>query len=345
MSLYFQRERRNLEQSVESNGIVLFDIAIQSSETIPEPDPDDPNPAPPIPEPDFEYHPDGTIDLLRASSFIATWNMTAASGMATDGQVFQLKKRDYTAEALDPMAGEIWIPIGSSTAAFKVSPSIGLTTILVSEREILDYGKATIALFNMSDASIKLSKHPHTKAGILLFGIGPIDKDVTNLYQYVNDLYEFIIFSDVHVYNCYSTPFYYRSSGTGPNPNPGQLIPLSGSPDDNHYQIGIIWSGYTYNFWMISPHNTRSISFANNTTYYLLRAQDFEPLTWYQGQATFGTIWVEQSNNNYNAFPVMLDNTGIYFKPGSVSSVTNIKFTQTLVLSPPDSPLPSPDSQ
>jgi len=342
MSIYFQRERKNLEQSIDADGIVLFDVAIQSSETTPlAEDPLDP----PLPsEADFDYHQDGTIDIFRASTYIVGWNLSSVSGMSTDGQVFQLKRRDYEAEELDPLAGEVWTAIGSGTSAFKMSASSGMSTLLISEQEIHDHGKATIALFNISDAPIKLSKHPHAKAGILMFGIGPIDSDITDIYRYVQELYEFISYSDVYIYTTKMSPFH---SGVGPAG--GTQVPLSSSPShQGSYQVGVIWSGYTYNFWLISPDpNTRSISLPANVKTYLLQTSDFEPLGWYQGQTTFGTMWCLGSNGNYTPLPVMFDHDGIYVTPtnNSFSSLANVKFTQTLILTPPNSspiPLPSP---
>jgi len=341
MSIYFQRERRDLEDVIEVDGKVLFDVPIQSSESLPVDDPDNPSPSPLIPDPDFQYHPDGSIDLFRASTFIAGWNFSGLTGMSTDGQVFQLKKRDYEAEALDPQAGEIWEVVGNSTNAFKVSAFSGMTILLVSEHEILDYGKATVALFNESDAPVILSRHPHTKAGILLFGIGPVDSDITNLYRYVRELYEFISYSDIYIYNAYSYPFYYPTSGTGNNPSPATIIPLNQSPHTRHYQIGVIWSGFTYNFWLIAPTNHAGFTIPNNQDIFFLRAQDFEPLQWYQGQTTYGTLWID--DGSYTAFPIKLDNRGIYINLSKqMPGVMNMKFTQTLILTPPDSSLSAP---
>lgn len=339
MSIYFQRERRNTELTIPTNEMVSFDIPIASSQTIPQPD--NPNDPLPLPEADFFYHSNGSIDLFRASTFIAGWNIASVAGMSTDGQAFQLKKRDYEAEASDPLAGEIWIPIANGTSAFKISSSSGFAIILVSEAEILAYNKATIALFNVSNDTVKLSRHSQTKAGILLFGIGPVDADIINLYQFVNELFEFISYSDVHVFNANYYPFYLPQSGTGNNPNPSELIPLTPgySPSDRHYQIGVIWSGYTYNFWFISPNNSRTLVIESGKQI-LLSANDFEPLSWYQGQTTYGTAWIN-SNGSYKLIPIMFDSTGIYTNIGNrETQVSNIKFTQTLILTPPNPPIP-----
>ena len=344
MSVYFQRERRNLEQVIDAEGIVLFDTPIASSESRPTPaDPDDPLP---MPIPDFEYQLDGTIDIFRESVYMVCWNTASVAGMSTDGQVFQLKKRDYEAETLDPLAGEIWTELGSGSAAFKASASVGFTTFRVSEQELIDFDKATVALFNTSNDAIKLSRHPHSKSGIIIFGVGAIDTDISRLYRYINELYEFITYSDIHIFNCYSNPFYLN----GPNPNPSKQIPLDHSPDTNHFQMGVIWSGYTYNFWLISPENgttnPRLLSFSQNVVYRLLRSEDFDPLTWYQGQATFGTVWCDSGNSTtstFTAIPVMIDHSGLYIKPTtSMNNIRNMKFTQTLILTPPDPNPPTP---
>ena len=346
MSIYFQRARKDLETPIGVGEKVLFDTHIHNSESL-----DDSSPLIPTPtEPDFHYLSDGQIDIFRPSTYIVVWDISVLTGHATDGQTFELRKRDYAAEVLDPLGGEVWVPIASSSAAYKVSPSQGNSILLVTVDEIASFGKGTVALFNTSNATVKLTIHPHTKAGLVIFGIGPVDTDISNLYTYVQDLYSFISFSDVHIYRAYAHPFYYRTSGTEPNPNPAQLIPLSDSPDPNfHYQIGVIWSGYTYNFWLISSDPARSAKFTlqGKTTYYLLRAEDFvtadgqHPLTWYQGQVTFGTLWID--DGTYISIPVMLDNSGIYINPLSqIPNIVNAKFTQTLILSPPTSPMPAP---
>lgn len=340
MSLYFQRERHAIIDPIPASGKILFDRAIKSSESMPEIDPEDPTPQ--IPEPDFQYHPDGTIDIFRASTYIAFWHLATATGLSTDGQVFELRKRDYEAEGLSGGGEEIWIPISSSSGHFKIASSVTQSVLLVTTEEIVTYEKATVALFNCASHSVILNTHPHIKAGILLYGIGPVDSDITNLYRFVNDLYNFISYSDVHIYTCRDAPFF-QSSRPGV---PGGYVGLTNTPDDYQYQIGIIWSGFTYNFWLIAPNNPRNDTL-NQSRMYLLRADDFvldngdKPLTWYQGQVTFGTLWV--SRGGYTSIPVMLDNTGIYFDyTSTTTNITNMKFTQTLILSPPEPTLPAP---
>ena len=345
MSIYFQTERKNTHPPVGSQQIVTFDVPIHLSESL------DTSVTPATTSPDFLYHADGTIDIYRASTFVVVWNIATTTGHSTDGQSFELRKRDYTAEALNPLGGEVWVPVSSGTAAYKLSPAQGNTILLVTATEIITHGKATVALVNATNAALKLNIHPHTKAGLVIFGIGPVDTDITDLYNYVQDLYSFISYSDVHIYRAYDVPFYYRAgASTTPNPNPAVIIPLSDSPDTNfHYQIGVIWSGYTYNFWLISsePARTSNFTLSSGRTYYLLRAEDFvtvngdKPLTWYQGQATFGTLWID--SGNYVAMPVILDNTGIYVEMhNNITNIVNAKFTQTLILTPPVSPLPTP---
>lgn len=337
MSIYFQRERKHESQLVEAGEKVLFDVSIRSSETIPGVEE---NQAPLPPEPDFEYHADGTVDLFRASTFIVTWSVATSTGLATDGQTFQLRKRDYEAEVSAVSAEEIWVPVGDGHGTFKTHSNTAMTIVLVSEAEIKHFEKATIALFNVADDDVVLTHHNHSKAGIVIFGIGPVDSDISDLYTFVQELYSFISYSDVHVYNCSNSPFFDSShAGAGA----GVLVPLSNSPDTYHYQVGVIWSGYTYNFWLISPNHPnpaspRTISFPSGNKTYLLRSSNFEPLGWYQGQATFGTMWCLGSNGNYTPLPVMFDTTGIYVEPtnNSFSSLSNVKFTQTLILTPPE---------
>ena len=340
MSLYFQRQRQNLENTIPTNQKVQFDLPIKSSTTFQSEAPGETTLG--NAEPDFQYQADGTIDLLRASTFIVTWNIATMTGLSKDGQIFELRKRDYEAEQLAGDGVEQWTPISSSAPHFKLSSSSAQTLLLITAEEITKWEKGTIALFNASSETAILTQHLHQKANILIYGIGPVDSDIANLYQYVNDLYEFISYSDVHVYTCRDTPFYLP----GRPGTPGGKMDLNQSPDDYQYQIGVIWSGYTYNFWLMAPNNPRSDTLSQGRIY-LLRADDFvldngdKPLTWYQGQVTFGTLWVARSG--YTPIPVMLDNTGIYFDyTSTTTNVTNMKFTQTLILTPPEAPLPTP---
>ena len=339
MSLYFQRERKNLDAPIPANGKVLFDFDVQSSTSMPESDPE--NPFPSSPEPDFLYHEDGSIDLFQASTYIVAWNLSAVTGLAGDGHAFELRKRDYEAESLIGNGEAIWVPVSSGASHFKIAPLSAQTLLLVTAEEIVTHEKATIALFNSSSQTAILNKKPHNKAGLLLFGIGPVDTDIANLYRYVNELYDFISYSDVHIYTCYDPPFY-QSGRPG---TPGGSAGLTNTPDAYQYQIGVIWSGYTYNFWLIAPDNPRSDTLSQGRIY-LLRADDFvldsgeKPLTWYQGQVTFGTLWV--ARGGYTSIPVMLDHTGIYFDyTSTTTNVTNMKFTQTLILTPPEPFSPS----
>ena len=351
MAMYFQRSRLAVQDTVGVNQTVSFDIPMHSSQTLPYVE-DLGTPA--VPEDDFAYENDGSIHIFKGSTYIVAWNIAALTGMATDGQVFELRKRDYAAEAASPSPDvPIWVPVTVGTAAYNLSASQGNGVLLVSEQEIRTHGRATVALFNAANAPIKLSHHPQQKAGIVIFGIGPVDSDITNLYGYVHDLYDFIQYSDVFVFNASSTPFY---STAIPNPtdpgNPygmGAHVPLTLSPHTSNYQVGVIWSGYTYNFWLISPSNSRSISVSGGV-HMILDAEHFiddlgrKPLKSYQGQTTFGSIWMLESGS-YKLYPVMLDNTGIYINIGSTTNnITNAKFTQTLILIPPpaENPMPAP---
>lgn len=348
MSTFFQRSRRYIESVVGVGEKLRFDVPLNHSESLPHPE-NLSNPG--TPEPDFDYHDDGRIDLYRASTYIVAWQVATLTGHATTGQCFELRKRDY--DVADENAPGAWVAVGEAAAAQLVSPSHGNTLLLVGMEEISTYGKATVALFNTADAPVKLSHHPHSKAGILLFGIGPVDSDITNLYTYVQDLYAFIEYSDVYIYRANQYPFYYPTSGTADNPSPGTLITLNpgdpnSSPEPRHFQIGVIWSGYTYNFWLISPAPPRGggFSLANNRDYLLLAATDFVigtdssgnpicPLTWYQGQETYGSMWLDLGNG-YDIIPIILDSTGIRLRTGrQINGVMNAKFTQTLILSPP----------
>jgi len=102
---------------------------------------------------------------------------------------------------------------------------------------------------------------------------------------------------------------------------------------------GVIHSGFTYNFWGIG-YLDHVQTLTNGATYYLVRASQYEPLSFYQGTATLGTLWIDIPGSAIQTMPIRFDNTGIYFIP--TTQLTNLpigttfKFTQALILVDPE---------
>ena len=101
---------------------------------------------------------------------------------------------------------------------------------------------------------------------------------------------------------------------------------------------GVIYSGYTYNFWGIGMLDHQQ-TLINGTTYYLITASQFLPLTYYSGEATLGTLWIEPPGGAIQTMPIRFDATGIYFRPSTqltnLPIGTTFKFTQALILVAP----------
>jgi hypothetical protein len=79
----------------------------------------------------------------------------------------------------------------------------------------------------------------------------------------------------------------------------------------------------------------------NGQTYYIALASQFPELSFYQGDTTIGTMWVETPGGIVYTLPLRFDATGIYFRPDT--QITNLpigttfKFTQALILVDPSS--------
>jgi len=99
--------------------------------------------------------------------------------------------------------------------------------------------------------------------------------------------------------------------------------------------VGIIYSGYTYNFWGIGRLDHVQ-TLTNGSTYYLITSSQFLPLTYYGGEPTLGTLWIEPPGAAIITMPIRFDATGIYFIPPSQMTNlpigTTFKFTQALIL-------------
>jgi len=116
----------------------------------------------------------------------------------------------------------------------------------------------------------------------------------------------------------------------------------SPTPSLSGLGAGVIHSGYTYNFWGIGTLDHQQ-TLTNGTTYYLIYSSQYEPLTFYQGESTIGTLCIETPGTPARTYtmPIRFDATGIYFRPSeqltNLPVGTTFKFTQALILVTPDS--------
>jgi len=104
---------------------------------------------------------------------------------------------------------------------------------------------------------------------------------------------------------------------------------------------GVISTGFTHNFWGIGNLD-HSQTLTNGTTYYLIYGSQYEPLTYYVGESTLGTLWIETPGTPARIYtmPIRFDATGIYFRPSeqltNLPVGTSFKFTQALILVGPE---------
>jgi len=312
MAYYFQRER-NLEDVISNGSIVKFNTPITVSESDIEPSTDD-----------FNYNDDGTIDILRPGVYIIFWFVAQMTGLATDGEAFGLKKFNYDEQILE------WVPLAGAVSHVKISSTFGFGTVDVTDAEIETFEKVTVALFNVSNNDAKLTSHAHAKSGILITGqddltlkkrIEELESRVTYLEKSVTELYEQV----------YCIEEFIRLSTVTEMWSP--TIELSGSG------AAVIYSGVTYNFWGTGALDHQQ-TLNNMTTYYLITSDQYTNLTYYQGEATIGTLWIETPFGENYALPIRFDNTGIYFTPNiqltNLPIGTTFKFTQSLILVSPD---------
>jgi len=125
-------------------------------------------------------------------------------------------------------------------------------------------------------------------------------------------------------------------------------------PIFNGLGVSTISAGHTYNFWGTGTLSTGT-NLGNNTTYYIIRsgqpttAPPTKPdripeLSWYQGDSTIGTLWIEVPSSpsiTIYTLPLRFDSTGIYFQTtnalNNLLAGTTFKFTQALILVNPSS--------
>jgi len=112
---------------------------------------------------------------------------------------------------------------------------------------------------------------------------------------------------------------------------------LSNTPELAGLGSVVINSGYTYNFWGTGTLNHQQTLLAQ-TPYYIVESIQFEPLTYYQGGSTIGTLWIETLEPSAQIFslPVRFDATGIFFTPATtyvdLLVGTTFRFAQSLSL-------------
>ena len=297
---YFLQRECNLETTVAANAIMKFETPIAQSKTS-------------LLTDDFEYQEDGTINIMQPGTYTVFWYTVGMVSHSTVGKSFQIKKLDYG------QPSPTWNIIAGSSNHIKTAQTPGFAIVVVSESEIYEHEKATIALFNTADAPVELTMLA-PRSGILVFGFAlnsiedeltGISEQITNIFNELQRIEEFVHLSEV-------TEIWSLSA---------ELMGLG---------VSVISSGYTHNFWGIGTLNHQQ-TLTGGAVYYLVNSSQYEPLTFYQGDSTIGTLWIETlSPSNIFSFPIRFDGTGIFFTPDTtyqnLPPGTSFKFTQALIL-------------
>ncbi|MCL2203853.1 MAG: hypothetical protein FWB88_07940 [Defluviitaleaceae bacterium] len=262
----------------------------------------------------ISYQAGGSIDIELQGTYIAFWFVSGMSGFATDGQLYKMKRYDYETSQ--------WAQVVGASNHVKNDNTMGFAVIDVSADEIRQYGKATLALFNCADADAKLTYFT-PKAGIMIYGANfrcinnrmiTIDNSLLDISTHLREIERFLYLSDV-------TEMW------------------SDTPELSGLGVAAIYIGYTYNFWGIGTL-TNAQNLNGGEVYYLARSEQYAPLSYYQGDPTIGTLWIEAPDGGTLKFPLHFDSTGIYVLPGddlSLAAGTKLSFTQSLILVSPSS--------
>ena len=158
MAHFFQIER-TAGGTIARNAIARFEhIKIKSNEKHPLQDMIDP-----VLTDFIELDEEGALLIKRPGSFVIQWYMAAASGLATDGQAFEL--RQFNAES------EQWEKISEGSSHLKPSSSSGFGVTLLTPSNSLKYGHLKVALFNSSNHDVTLSPRVKTKSALLIFSL------------------------------------------------------------------------------------------------------------------------------------------------------------------------------
>jgi len=298
---YIQREC-NSSNVISSGAILKFETSIALSQTNSLSPPDD-----------FEYQADGSIDILRAGAYTVFWYVVNMTSQSTIGQSYQIEKLDYS------LIPPEWVSVVGTSNHIKVSQTPGFAILDISQDEIDEYGKATVAIFNTANAQTELTFFV-PKAGILIFGLSAeslenklttIDGQISDAFSQMDGIEQFVHLSEVD--EMWSLTLEILGVGAA-----------------------VIRSGYTYNFWGTGAVE-QAITLVAGVDYYIIDSTQFTPLLQYVGAPTIGTLWIDTQTVPPDTFslPIRFDSTGIYFNPDDnceLPAGAILRFTQALIL-------------
>ena len=257
----------------------------------------------------IEYQPNGTIDILQRGYYVVNWFASGLSGFATNGQQYTLKKFDYEVDD--------WSNLARAGNHIKNATTTGFAIVTVTNNEIDDYGKATIALFNNANADAELTIF-EPNAGIVVWGanyncvekrLATIEENLSAITDHIQVVEEFLYLSEV-TYSWSDTP---ELEGLG---------------------VADIYIGHNYVFWGFGTLTQAQVLTAG-TSFYLVTNAQVPAIAFYQGNNTIGTLWIQDPIAGTEKYPLRFDGTGIYITPNvslTLSAGTQFSFTQSLIL-------------
>ena len=258
------------------------------------------------------YQPDGSIDIAQQGNYIAAWFVSAKFGLATDGQLYTLKKYDYDASA--------WTDLANANNHIKDTTTIGYSAVNVTSEDIAEHGKVTIAIFNNADKSINLAAFSQ-RMGIMVYGanydcvgvrLSTIDAYLAKILENIAVVDSFVHMSDITTI-------------------------MSETPEFMGLGVSIISLGYKCNFWGVGALDADGILLAGNR-YYLITGEQYPPIANFRGDPTIGILWIENLDGSLLKYPLHYEGNGIYFTPNITMNLvagTKFLFTQMLILIEP----------
>jgi hypothetical protein len=142
----------------------------------------------------------------------------------------------------------------------------------------------------------------------------------------LSDLYDRMSALEAHVEQLQN--FVYTSEYTEVWSTDSRLLSLG---------VGVVRTGITHSFFGIGKLSHQQ-TLTSGTTYTLISASQYPPLTRYVGDATYAQMWMEASDRALISIPIHLDEVGIRFTmPSQQSNLpvgTLLRFTVALVLMP-----------
>ena len=111
----------------------------------------------------IEFDEDGALLIKRPGSYVIHWYIASGTGLATDGQAFELRWFN--------MASEKWKSISEGSSHLKPSTASGFGVASLTAADFVAYGQLKVALFNSSNNDVTLSPRVRAKGALLIFSL------------------------------------------------------------------------------------------------------------------------------------------------------------------------------